>query len=142
MTDPLPNLSGMTISEAKAALADMDLKISVAYNDGKTTRITSHTPSSGSQLRINDVVRVFLGSPPTEPEYAPPASSDLAPSRNGDSSPKPKPKPKPKPVNGESATRPVRPPSDLPKPKPRVTEETPAPKPKPKPADGDKKYDW
>lgn len=135
MTPPLPNLSGMTISEATAELKEMDLRLSVAYNDGKTTRITNHTPGAGSRLRINDVIRVFLGSPPVEPEFAPPASSDLAPSRN-------------KPKDESSTTekprrRPERPKSELPKPKPKVEEPTPdaAPKP-PKPADDTKKYDW
>lgn len=135
MTPPLPNLAGMTISEATAEVKEMDLRLSVAYNDGKTTRITSHTPSSGSRLRIGDVIRVYLGSPPVEPEFAPPASSDLAPSRN-----KPKTTDEDKDKDKVKPRRPERPRTVLPKPKPKVEE---LPKPEaPKPADDNKRSDW
>ncbi|HRK75392.1 MAG TPA: PASTA domain-containing protein [Rhodothermales bacterium] len=65
-TPPIPDLSGRSLTEAQTLLRKYQLRISVAYNDGKTTSITSQSPGPGSRLRINDVVRVFLGNPPVE----------------------------------------------------------------------------
>lgn len=65
-TPPLPDLSGKTLDEAQRILAKFKLRLSVAYNDGQTKLITSSSPGPGSRLRIGDVVRVFLGSPPVE----------------------------------------------------------------------------
>lgn len=73
-TPPIPDLSGRSLTDAQTLLRKYQLRISVAYNDGKTTSITSQSPGPGSRLRVNDVVRVFLGNPPVEepdPEETP-----------------------------------------------------------------------
>lgn len=143
-TPPIPDLEGMSLGEAQNLLRNKyQLRISVAYNDGHTTSITSQSPGAGSRMRINDVVRVFLGNPPVEEtEEGTDVAPDGEPTGTEDVTPPPAVNPTPKPPAGGQTPKPAaqpRPASAQPKPTaaPKPTATTRDDNSRKKPASGD-----